>query len=199
MVNQGSLGREAKLITFLDTDEEDLLKYMHGEPGKFDPWGRTHLAELDETDPLFLTARRPPYADAAFRHHWNHWMEQVNKRYRVACTPRAVRHLFVTQHLVWIKEEAGDDREEQQRLTAGLVQIMGWHRRESMRIYDPTFSLQEAVQNLHAFPRKAAQQALRGGAEPALGEPPSSGEEVVIIEESESPEAFPQWWEALVC
>ena len=198
VVNKGSLGREEKLITFLDTDEEELLKYIHGERGKFDPLGRTQLAELEETDPLFLTARRTPYADAAFRHHWNHLMEQVKKRYRVSFTPHAIRHLFVTQHLVWIKEEAGDDPEEQQRLKAGLVQIMGWHSRETMRIYDHTFSLQEAVRKLHEFQRKAEQQALRGGAEPTLCELPSSREEVVIIEELESPDAFTQLWEELI-
>jgi hypothetical protein len=104
----------------------------------------------------------------------------------------------VTQHLVWIKEEAGDDPEEQQRLKAGLVQIMGWHSRETMRIYDHTFSLQEAIRKLHAFQRKTEQQALRGGTEPTLCELPSSREGVVIIEELESPDAFTQLWEELV-
>lgn len=198
VVNKGSLGREEKLITFLDTDEEELLKYIHGERAQFDPLGRTQLAELDETDPLFLTTRQTPYADAAFRHHWNHVMEQVKKRYHVSFTPHAIRHLFVTQHLVWIKEEARDNPEEQQRLKAGLVQIMGWHSRETIHIYDHTFSLQEAVRKLHAFQRKAEQQALRGGAEPTPWEFPASGEEIVVIEGLESPDAFTQLWEELV-
>jgi hypothetical protein len=47
VVNKGSLGREEKLITFLDTDEEELLKYLRGERTKYDPLGRTQLADLD--------------------------------------------------------------------------------------------------------------------------------------------------------
>lgn len=198
VVNKGSLGREEKLITFLDTDEEELLKYIRGERAQYDPLGRTQLADLDDADPLFLTARRKPYADAAFRYHWNCLMEQVQKRYRVFFTPHAVRHLFVTQHLVWIKAEAGNDQEEQQRLKAGLVQIMGWHSRETMRIYDHTFSIQEAVQKLHAFQRHAGHQAAREIKEPAALAPfPAFQQESTIIEESEPPNAFAQLWEDL--
>jgi len=199
VVNKGSLGREEKLITFLDTDEEELLKYIRGERAQYDQWGRTQLAELHDAEPLFLTARRKPYADAAFRYHWNCLMEQVQKRYRVSFTPHAVRHLFVTQHLVWIKEEAGNDREEQQRLKAGLVQIMGWHSRETMRIYDHTFSIQEAVHKLHEFQRKAESQVQMAVEVPStLALPSSRQEEVTIIEDIELPNTFAQLWEELV-
>jgi len=199
VVNKGSLGREEKLITFLDTDEVELLKYIREERAQYDPLGRTQLADLHDADPLFLTARRKPYADAAFRYHWNCLMEQVQRRYQVFFTPHAIRHLFVTQHLVWIKEEAGDDREEQQRLKAGLIQIMGWHSRETMRIYDHTFSIQEAVQKLHEFQRKAEHQAIQAIATSASLEPNLTEErEVTIIEESEPLNTFAQLWEELV-
>lgn len=199
VVNKGSLGREEKLITFLDTDEVELVKYLRGERARYDQWGRTQLAELDDADPLFLTARRRPYADAAFRYHWNHLMEQAKTRYRVSFTPHAVRHLFVTQHLVWIKEEARDDQEEQQRLKAGLVQIMGWHSPETLRIYDHTFSLREAVQKLHEFQKKAEQQVSGAGAGlPLLPLPASQEEEIVIIEEIEPIDAFTQLWEGVL-
>jgi site-specific recombinase XerD len=199
VVNKGSLGREEKLITFLDRDEVELLKYIRGERARSDPLGRTQLAELDDTDPLFLTARHKPYADAAFRYHWNHLMEQAQKRYQVSFTPHAVRHLFVTQHLVWIKEEAGDDREEQQRLKAGLVQIMGWHSRATMQIYDHTFSIQEAVHTLHEFQRKAESQIQMAVEAPSpLALPSSLQEEITIIEDVEPPNAFAQLWEELL-
>jgi len=199
VVNKGSLGREEKLVTFLDTDEEELLKYIRGERARYDPLGRRELTALDDTDPFFLTARRKPYADAAFRYHWNHLMKQVELRYRVSFTPHAIRHLFVTQHLVWIKEETGDDREEQERLKAGLVQIMGWHSRETMRIYDHTFTLQEAVQKLHAFQKKAEQQVTQ--AVEVLVTPPEQSEitqEITVIEEGEPPNAFAQLWEEML-
>jgi site-specific recombinase XerD len=199
VVNKGSLGREEKLVTFLDTDEEELLKYIRGERARYDPLGRRELTALDDTDPFFLTARRKPYADAAFRYHWNHLMKQVELRYRVSFTPHAIRHLFVTQHLVWIKEETGDDREEQQRLKAGLVQIMGWHSRETMRIYDHTFTLQEAVQKLHAFQKKAEQQVTQ--AVEVLVTPSKQSEitqEITVIEEGEPPNAFAQLWEEML-
>jgi hypothetical protein len=67
VVNKGSLGREEKLIAFLDTDEEELAKYIRTERARYDPSGRTRLVELDDTDPLFLSTRRKPYTDAAFR------------------------------------------------------------------------------------------------------------------------------------
>jgi hypothetical protein len=86
----------------------------------------------------------------------------------------------------------------QQRLKAGLVQIMGWHSRETMRIYDHTFSIQEAVQKLHVFQRNAEQQAARESEEPAaLAPSPSCQQEIRIIEESELPNAFAQLWEDL--
>lgn len=199
VVNKGSLGREEKLITFLDTDEVELLKYIRGERAHYDPMMRTQLAELDDSDPFFLTARRKSYADAAFRYHWNHLMEQAAKRYQVTFTPHAVRHLFVTQHLVWIKEEAGDDREEQQRLKAGLVQIMGWHSRETMRIYDHTFSIQEAVHTLHEFQRKAEHRVQMALQEPCVQELSSTPQGMItIIEDVEPPNAFAQLWEELV-
>jgi integrase len=198
VVNKGSLGREEKLITFLDTDEEELLTYIGGERAKYDPLGRTRLAALDDIDPLFLTAQGQPYADTAFRYHWNHLMKLVEARYRVSFTPHAIRHLFVTQHLVWIKEETGDDWEEQQRLKAGLVQIMGWHSRETMRIYDHTFSIAEAMQKLHAFQRKAERQAALAVEEPASLESFSPcQQEITIIEEREQPDVFAQLWEDL--
>jgi site-specific recombinase XerD len=199
VVNKGSLGREEKLITFLDTDEEELLKYIRGERAQYDSLGRTQLVDLDDSDPLFLTARRKPYADAAFRYHWHQLMQQAKKRFQVSFTPHAVRHLFVTQHLVWIKQEAGDDREEQQRLKAGLVHIMGWHSRETLRIYDHSFSLQEAVHTLHAFQRKAESQAqMAVKAAGLLVLPSSLQEEITFIEAVEPPSAFAQLWEELV-
>jgi site-specific recombinase XerD len=202
VVNKGSLGREEKLITFLDTDEMELLKYIQGERARYDSLGRSQLTALDDVDPLFLTARRKPYSDAAFRYHWNSLMEREGKRHRVSFTPHAVRHLFVTQHLVWIKQAAGDDREEQQRLKAGLVQLMGWQSRETLRIYDHTFSVQEAVQKLHSFQRNAESQAqaLMGSSELLPGDGPSAVREPVTtidMEDVEPHDAFMQLWEEL--
>ena len=199
VVNKGSLGREEKLITFLDTDEVELLKYIRTERAQSDPLGRTQLADLDDADPLFLSARRKPYADAAFRYHWNQLMERVKKRYRLSFTPHAIRHLFVTQHLVWINEEAADDQQEQQRLKAGLVQIMGWHSRETMQIYDHTFSVQEAVHKLHSFQREAESRALAAAREPFSPESVQpSQDDITIIEDTEPLNAFAQLWEALI-
>ena len=122
-------------------------------------------------------------------------MERVKKRYRLSFTPHAIRHLFVTQHLVWIKEEAADDQEEQQRLKAGLVQIMGWHSRETMQIYDHTFAVQEAVHKLHSFQREAERRALMAVQEHCLQ---PSQDDITIIEDTESRNAFAQLWEDLV-
>src|SRR5437667_10225871 len=126
-------------------------------------------------------------------------MEQVQKPDRRAFSPHAVRHLFVTQHLVWIKGEAGNDQEEQQRLKAGLVQIMGWHSRETMRIYDHTFTIQEAVQKLHAFQKKAEHQVAQT-VEALVTRPEESviTREITVIEESEPPNVFAQLWEDML-
>lgn len=195
VVNKGSLGREEKLITFLDTDETEILKYVQEERSRYDLLGRHQLSALSDSDPLFLTARGTCYADAAFRSHWNHLMQVASKRYRVSFTPHAVRHLFVTQHLIWIKEVAGENQEEQQRLKAGLVQIMGWHSRETMRIYDHTFSVQEAVNTLHAFQKRAEDHF------PQLCDQEQStascSEEILITMIEEAPDAFSQLWEEL--
>jgi phage-related protein len=106
----------------------------------------------------------------------------------------------VTQHLIWIKEEVPDDKEEQRNLKAALVHIMGWHSRETMRIYDHTFSLQEAVQKLHSFQKRAES----GSRERVVAQGNTSDDthnisedQVVVIDETVSPNAFAQLWEEL--
>ncbi len=105
----------------------------------------------------------------------------------------------MTQHLVWIKQEAGGDQEEQQRLKAGLVQIMGWHSRETMRIYDHTFSIAEAVHKLHAFQRKAESQVQMEIEIVSPSTVPSSlSREITIVDEVEPLNAFAQLWEEVL-
>ncbi len=145
VVNKGSLGREEKLIFFPDTVENALTRYIRGERAKQDRLGRKRLEQLGDNDPLFLTRSGKPYSDAAFRARWNPLMKQVEVRYDVTFTPHTIRHLFVTNYLSWIKEQASDNPEEQRKMKEGLRLFMGWRSRRTMEVYDHTFSEQEAL------------------------------------------------------
>ena len=76
---------------------------------------------------------------------------------------------------------------------------MGWHSRETMRIYDHTFSIQEAVHTLHEFQRKAEHRVQMALQEPCVQELSSTPQGMItIIEDVEPPNAFAQLWEELV-
>ncbi len=158
VVNKGSLGREEKLIFFPDTVENALTQYIRGERVKQDRIGRKGLDQLDDNDPLFLTRSGKPYSDAAFRARWKPLMKQVEARYDVTFTPHTIRHLFVTNYLSWIKEQASDNPEEQRKMKEGLRLFMGWRSRRTMEVYDHTFSAQEALLAVARFQQEAEQQ-----------------------------------------
>ena len=157
LVNKGSQGREEKLIFFPDTAEHTLSRYIQGERVKQDRFGRTQLAVLDETDAVFLVRGGKPFSDAAFRARWRPLMKRVEARYHVTFTPHALRHLFVTNYLAWVKEQAPDNPEEQRKMKEGLRLFMGWRSRRTMEIYDHTFSAQEALLSVARFQQESEQ------------------------------------------
>ena len=84
-------------------------------------------------------------------------MKRVEARYHVTFTPHALRHLFVTNYLAWVKEQAPDNPEEQRKMKEGLRLFMGWRSRRTMEIYDHTFSAQEALLSVARFQHESEQ------------------------------------------
>ncbi len=200
VINKGSLEREEKLIFFPDTVENELTRYIRGERAKHDRLGHKRLEQLNDNDPLFVTRGGEPYSDAAFRAHWKPLMKQAEKRYDVTFTPHTIRHLFVTNYLFWIKEQAPDNPEEQRKMKEGLRLFMGWRSKRTMEVYDHTFSEQEALLAVARF-QEASEQWLPPVSAPLQPALLSQPDEVDMRQETcssiSADNAFIHLWESL--
>ncbi len=154
-VRKGSRGCEDKRVYFSDRVEAELSEYVAGERSKLDGSGRKAISQLGDKERIFITPKREAYQDSAFRYHWNRNMGAAAKRFGVRFTPHAVRHLFVTEFMKWIREEeAPNDPERQRFLLRGLQTIMGWRNGRTIVIYNHTFAMQDAVRVVHAFQQR---------------------------------------------
>ena len=122
VTNKGSRGREEKTIYFTETITTALHKYIRTERARHDPSGRKRLAELEDTDPIFLTERGTPYAREAFYYHWNKLFKNAQAHDRnkhkpennaifslIEFTPHDLRHLHVTRNMAKIEAKAKGD------------------------------------------------------------------------------------------
>jgi len=145
VVNKGSRGREDKEVFFSATAEALLTAYIRTERAQADPHGRRYLVDLDDHAPLFLTHAGAAYTPNAFRYHWAALRERAHRRYRVAFTPHTIRHLYVTEMMLKIKERTAGDAAREHELKEGFRRIMGWRSRETLAGYDHSFSMQAAL------------------------------------------------------
>ncbi len=145
VVNKGSRGREDKEVFFSATAEALLAAYIRTERAQADPHGRRYLVDLDDRAPLFLTRAGAAYTPDAFRYHWAALRERARRRYRVAFTPPTIRHLYVTEMMLKIKERAAGDATREREIKEGFRRIMGWRGRDTLAGYDHSFSMQAAL------------------------------------------------------
>ena len=165
--NKGSHGREEKLIYFTPIIEQQLLTYIRTERAAHDPQGRQRLEQLDETDPLFLTADGKPYTRSAFYYHWYKLFEPAqagfNKQERVEFSPHDLRHLRVTRAIVRIKQDANGDKGREEELVDGFWRLMGWRSRVTMETYTHTFNKRQALLSVMLEEEQQGGQAHQEG------------------------------------
>lgn len=166
VTNKGSYGREDKLIHLSQPLEAALVRYVRTERAKLDPQGRKRLAQLEDTDPIFLTRRRTPYTPEAFRHHWRKLFAvrpaQTDAQTGTLLpflefTPHDVRHLRVTSWLSEIRKVQDADRV--QRLRRCVQRRMAWRSPLTMLCYDHSFTEYEEEEEFAAFQRTTEKKA----------------------------------------
>jgi site-specific recombinase XerD len=179
--NKGSHGREEKTIYFTPVIEQQLQKYIQVERAAHDPQGRRRLAELDDSDALFLTERGTPYDRDAFYYHWNKLFEPAQKHFkkqdRVQFSPHDIRHLHVTTNMAKIKRSAQGDQGLEAELKDGFRLLMGWRSQETMDIYTHVLNKRKALLDIvmHEQAHEAVQRPVQmAPSPPSLTEPNST-------------------------
>ncbi len=184
VVSKGSLGREIKTIYFTHNPNviQLLTHYLDRVRPHVDPARRACLAELDATAPVLLTERGSSYSVKCFYYHWYKWYPQFRALCPVVFSPHDIRHLFITEFLILLRETcgAGTDRFDSERYgrerEAFGSTIMGWHSAHTIDIYDHSRDSEQTLQILAKMQQQLAERSYLtpGNASPA-DVPPESG------------------------
>src|SRR5258708_5087795 len=174
--NKGSRGREEKTIYFTTSLDRHLLRYIRTERAKYDPYGRKHLADLDDQDPLFLTRTGKPYNRPAFYHHWNRLFAPAQHQFKpgeqVEFTVHDLRHLRVTRAVTKYRQDAKGDPATEAALLEGFQHLMGWRSPETMITYLKTMNKRQALKGL-LEDEETQKQSMTHAQVPSQPPPPS--------------------------
>jgi hypothetical protein len=144
VVSKGSLGREIKTIYFAHHPIVAVLlsNYLEQVRPQHDPHRRTRFADVENTAPVFLTERGTPYALKTFYYHWYKHYPHYRALCPVPFSPHDIRHLFITEFLITLRQECGagtehfdTERYQREREAFGSL-IMGWRSAQTIDIYD---------------------------------------------------------------
>ena len=127
--NKGSHGRRVKIIRFSVETVKLLHHYVNEERVRVDPQHRT-FAQLNDEEPLFLSARRKPYGYDAFIPHW----ERLCRTIGIDLNVHGLRHWYVCQMMRLIHEIAEAPGEVERRKEE-MVRYMAWRSPETLQAY----------------------------------------------------------------
>lgn len=131
--NKGSHGRRVKIIRFSMETAKLLHHYVNEERVRVDPQHRT-FAQLNDEEPLFLSARRKPYGYDAFIPHW----ERLCRTIGIDLNVHGLRHWYVCQMMRLIHEIAEGPGEVERRKEE-MVRYMAWRSPETLQAYEHYF------------------------------------------------------------
>ena len=184
VVSKGSLGCEIKTIYFAHHPGvmHLLTHYLNRVRPQLDPRRRTRLGELDATAPLLLTERGTSYSVKCFYYHWYKHYPRFRSLCPVVFSPHDIRHLFITEFLILLRETCGAgtdhfdaERYGREREAFGST-IMGWCSAHTIDIYDHSRDSEQTFQVLAKMQHQLAERSYltQGGACPT-DLPPSGG------------------------
>jgi len=144
VMNKGSYGCEVKTIYFAHNPrvQEALNAYLEQMRPLHDPESRRRLIDVEPSSPLFLTERGTPYSPNVFYWHWYRRYTPLQALCPVRFSPHDLRHLFVTEYLIKLKQACGAgaesfDSEKYLREREAFGQtIMAWRSIHTIDIYD---------------------------------------------------------------
>ena len=166
VVSKGSLGREIKTIYFAHNPNvvQLLTHYLNQLRPQSNRCPRAQLTELDPTSPLLLTERGTPYSVKCFYYHWYKDYPRFRSLCPVTFSPHDVRHLFISEFLILLRQECGagtehfdSERYQREREAFGST-IMGWRSAHTIDVYDHS---RDGEQTLHILAKMQRQLAQR--------------------------------------
>ncbi len=135
--DKGSGGREVKPAWIPRCVQDALQDYLANERPLHDGAGRLLLASLDDDEPFFLTETGAPYSKQAFMKHWYRLYPLVAAHCPLHFTVHSIRHLFVTDHLLFLRRECGGtDGMYPERRQAFARTVMHWAHPRTIDVYD---------------------------------------------------------------
>ncbi len=138
--SKGSRGRRVKVIRFSPETAKMLRQYTNTDRACLDRESR-RLEQLEDPDPLFLSARRKPYDYAAFLSNWNKLCHAAGIDLHI----HGLRHWYTTQAMHVIAEAASSPEDLALRKEA-LVRYMAWRSPETLKAYEHALQLQNYTQ-----------------------------------------------------
>ncbi len=156
VTNKGDQGRLVKTLAFEAQPrvQEQLDRYLGHERPAWDKRGRRRLADIGTNEPFFLTRGGDPYTYDAFYYHWRKHYPQHRQRCPIAFTLHDIRHAFVTEHLLRLREEqrvnGHDNTWRLERKASFGRDIMGWRDPTVIETYDHTIDQREGLARLAA-------------------------------------------------
>ena len=122
------------------------------------------MRSLDSAAPLLLTERGTPYSVKCFYYHWDKYYPQFRSLCPVVFSPHDMRHLFITEFLILLRETCGAgtdhfdaERYQREREAFGST-IMGWRSAHTIDVYDHS---RDGEQTLHILAKMQHQLAQR--------------------------------------
>jgi integrase len=189
VVSKGSLGCEVKTIYFTHNPNvmQLLTHYLNRLRPQVDPERRTRLTELDATAPVLLTERGTPYSVKCFYYHWYTYYPQFRSLCPVVFSPHDIRHLFITEFLILLRETCGagtdhfdSERYQHEREAFGST-IMGWRSAHTIDIYDHSRDAEQTLQILAKMQHQLAERSYLAPGSTSPTDPPLSVESVDSI------------------
>ncbi|HET8853340.1 MAG TPA: site-specific integrase, partial [Ktedonobacteraceae bacterium] len=166
VMNKGSYGREVKTIYFAHNPcvQEALNVYLEQMRPLHDPEGRRRLIDVAPDSPLFLTERGTPYSPKVFYWHWYRHYTSLQALCPVRFSPHDLRHLFVTEYLIKLKQACGAGTESfdsekylREREAFGKT-IMAWRSIHTIDIYDQSREGEAVFSVLAGYQQDLAQR-----------------------------------------
>src|SRR5260370_28360268 len=161
-----SYGREIKTIYFAHNPRvaEALNVYLEQMRPLHDPAGRHRLIDVAPDSPLFLTERGTPYSPKVFYWHWYRHYTSLQALCPVRFSPHDLRHLFVTEYLIKLKQACGSGTESfdsekylREREAFGKT-IMAWRSSHTIDIYDQSREGEAVFSVLAGYQQDLAQR-----------------------------------------
>jgi len=152
------------------------------------------LAELLDTDPLFLSARRRAYGYKAFVPHWRRLCQAAS----LSLPVHGLRHWHTTQAIGWIYEQSSSAAEIERRKQE-FVQYMAWRSPETLKSYEhyvQAHRFVDLLDQIHA--RLSIPQASElPSSVSTVSERASTGRSLVAAQEQRT-DGVEQGWDSLL-